>query len=189
MTKTKTPYAEALASAERLADVLRPSCERLLIAGSLRRKKPEVGDIEIVVIPRTEPVTDMFGEISGETSLLDAVLGVMGVERTKDGPKYKQFAYEGRQVDLFICSPETWPVIATIRTGSGEFSRWLVTERRKGGAKPSHMEVRDGLLIEAGKALPLVEERDFFAALGVAWVEPEDRTDDYAAQLWRGRRS
>src|SRR3990167_7360212 len=32
---------------------LSPFCERCEIAGSIRRRKPEVGDIEIVAIPKT----------------------------------------------------------------------------------------------------------------------------------------
>jgi hypothetical protein len=43
-TGAKIPYADALASAETLLAALEPYCTRLLIAGSLRRCKPEVGD-------------------------------------------------------------------------------------------------------------------------------------------------
>ena len=38
--------------ARKYVDLLAPFCERIEIAGSTRRKKPEVGDIEIVCIPK-----------------------------------------------------------------------------------------------------------------------------------------
>ena len=48
----KQPRAVVLPITERLVSILAPFCERIEIAGSLRRLKPEVGDIELVVIPK-----------------------------------------------------------------------------------------------------------------------------------------
>ena len=45
-----------LTTANRIAgqvvDLLRPHCHRIEIAGSIRRRKPEPSDIEIVVLPK-----------------------------------------------------------------------------------------------------------------------------------------
>lgn len=45
-----------LAAAQHIADraygALAPHCFRISIAGSIRRKAPEVGDIEVVAIPK-----------------------------------------------------------------------------------------------------------------------------------------
>lgn len=51
--------------AERLRDELAPYCERIEIAGSIRRRKPTVHDIEFVAIPRTEreEQRDLFGQM------------------------------------------------------------------------------------------------------------------------------
>ena len=48
----KYPHAEAQAIAQEVVEQLRPHCERIVVAGSIRRKKSEVGDIEIVAIPK-----------------------------------------------------------------------------------------------------------------------------------------
>jgi len=40
-------------AADQVAEQLRPFCKRLEIAGSVRRKAPEVRDLEIVCIPDT----------------------------------------------------------------------------------------------------------------------------------------
>ncbi len=45
---------KALEIAERTKKLLAPYCERIEIAGSIRRKKPEVKDIELVAIPKLE---------------------------------------------------------------------------------------------------------------------------------------
>ncbi len=39
--------------AEQLVESMQPYCERVMIAGSIRRGKPEVKDIEVCAIPRT----------------------------------------------------------------------------------------------------------------------------------------
>ena len=59
-SSTKHPRAKALAVARELTAALRPLCEpeRFIFAGSLRRLKPEVGDIELVYIPRVEMQSD-----------------------------------------------------------------------------------------------------------------------------------
>lgn len=44
--------SEALKIAEAVLKELGPHCERIAIAGSVRRRKPEVKDIEIVAIPK-----------------------------------------------------------------------------------------------------------------------------------------
>lgn len=47
-----TPFAEAMPDAEFLRTTLEPFCERIAIAGSLRRGCASVNDIEILFIPK-----------------------------------------------------------------------------------------------------------------------------------------
>lgn len=57
-------YLEARALAEKVCHQLVPYCEKIKICGSIRRRKKEIGDIDIVVLPKTKPVKDLFGMIS-----------------------------------------------------------------------------------------------------------------------------
>src|ERR1700741_385168 len=59
-SSTKHPRAKALAVAREITAVFQPLAEkdRFVFAGSLRRMKPEVGDIELVYIPRVEMRSD-----------------------------------------------------------------------------------------------------------------------------------
>lgn len=173
----KIPYRAALETAQALETSLTFVCERTLIAGSLRRRKSEVGDLELVVLPKLEPIIDMFGEVIGQRSLLDEALATIAPTRTKDGERYKQFTWEGMPVDLFIATRETWGCVATIRTGSADFTHWLVTNRRQGGGCPSHLKFHEGRLVDGAKALDTSEEQLLFQALEQDWIEPVERID------------
>lgn len=178
MAKTRLPLIEGLTIARRLRALLAPACERVEIAGSLRRCKSEVGDIELVCIPRRAP--NLLGE-PGESILSGLLLALLQdgllLPAGKNGPKYKQF-YWGElpalQVDLFITTPEEWGVRFALSTGSAEFNRRLVTTRQQGGLLPSCYEIRDNRVWFRNTVLPTPEEADLFKLIG-GWVSPEER--------------
>lgn len=76
-TKPKFAHALALAVAHELQAAMEAACDRIIIAGSLRRRKVQVSDVEIVYIAR-------FGEgfVPGELlpqyiNLADAAIADM----------------------------------------------------------------------------------------------------------------
>lgn len=73
----KVELAAARRMADRLLALLAPACERIAIAGSIRRGVPLVGDIEIVAMPRvtTEPAGDLWGEATTSVDHLAPALG------------------------------------------------------------------------------------------------------------------
>lgn len=162
-----------------MVEILVPECDRIEIAGSIRRQKPEVSDVEIVLIPK--PVGDLFGyPLFGAARITDA-LALEGYELTKNGEFFKQARVPNGTVmfDVFITTPAKWGVVYTIRTGSADFSHWLVTSRHHGGALPSNMQVKDGRLYLGDVKTPLdtPEEADFFKQIGVDWIPPELRIE------------
>ena len=177
-------HSAALRIAEGLVREFRPYCERMEIAGSIRRGKAEVGDIEIVAVPKLMAMYDMFGEQVGTRNELDHPLGWLLMNRArfvKNGPRYKQIALpEGIKLDLFlVLPPAQWGVIFAIRTGPAEFSRWIVTSRTLAGALPAGYKVKDGSvrrsLWEEGFTISMPEEIEFLNFLGLGWIEPEER--------------
>ena len=182
--KSKMPYDEAFALAYLLRQQLAPYCERIEIAGSIRRRKPECGDIELVAIPKIEPVVDLLGETVDQRSLLDQVLlDRYTVLKGKD--KYKQVLVDDVPVDIFIQpDPATWGVNFAIRTGSADFAKWLVTSRFDGGALPGNMRVEGARVWRQGAVLETPEEEDVFKAIGIRWIEPEERVNGF----WRRTR-
>jgi DNA polymerase/3'-5' exonuclease PolX len=178
----KVPYADAKKIADDLLVLLGNHFQRLQIAGSLRRKKEFVGDIELVGIPHAVLDPNSFwatpiSPIGGITSLMKT----FGYKAEKTGEKYIKFvSSHGMNVDLFMCTPETWGCIFMIRTGSAEFTRKMVTHKFYGGWCPNRLCFSNGRLLEyQGDVLvPLEtpEESFVFDELGLAYVPPEQRT-------------
>ena len=175
---TKVPYDEAKKIADELVVLLGGHFSRLEIAGSLRRKKEFVGDIELVGIPHA--VLDPNSFWATPISPIWAITSLMktfGYKAEKSGEKYIKFvSNHALNVDLFLCTPETWGCIFMIRTGSAEFTRKMVTRKYAGGWCPDHLYFRDGRLWNGGDVLYTREEEDVFDELGLAFIPPEQRS-------------
>lgn len=177
-------YAEA--AAKEIVELLAPAVVRIEIAGSIRRRKPDVKDIEIVCTPRLEDdPSQLFA--TQQHSILDARILKLHNEKSalafpdmdrKNGERYKRLQWQRAiGVDLFVVLPPAqWGPILTIRTGPADFSHRLVTSRSLGGAMPAGIRQDKGRLVQADFALDTPEETDFFAALGLPWIPPEERS-------------
>ena len=174
--KIKREYARAAAAAEQLMSEIEPYCERIEVAGSLRRHKPEIGDIEIVAIAK--PLLNLFGEPT-EGNEIDSWLYQRSIATTKNGSKYKQFEYEHEgeryQVDLFLAQPDNFGLIHMIRTGSAEFSKRMMTAQSYAGYLPAGLRVAEGHCWRNGAMVAVESEADLFALWNMATVAPEDR--------------
>lgn len=185
-TEKKLSLAHAVRWATNLTLEFKADCDRVELAGSIRRCAKEIGDIEIVCIPRVEVQgQDLLGE-GIEYRPLDVVLcNLCGQEVLKPLKgwkrgtlwKYAQFEYvkAGCKVDIFATDKDCWGVIYTLRTGPAEFSHRLVTPRRQNGLCPSHLRFRQGRIQSGLSLLDTPEEEDVFKALEVAWIPPEKR--------------
>ena len=171
----RLPYSEAMKLAEKMVAILSPSCQRIEIAGSLRRKKETIGDIEIVLIPR--PMTDLFGDVLFGSIRISSALAQEEFILNKDGMYFKQVLPSdgGLGFDIFLTTPEKWGCVFTIRTGSAEFSHKLVTKRSMGGYCPSNLNFKDGRIWNGDQVLDTPEEKDVFDTLGMKWIEPNLR--------------
>lgn len=183
-------WVRAYRIAEQYCALLEPGCKRIHIAGSVRRKKPEVDDIELVAEPNFAPVFNLFGDQVGERNLLHELLDALQADGQltlddqvrRDGLRYKRFAHMDHgamraiSIDLFIVTPPAqWGVIFALRTGPADYSHWLVTQRSKGGAMPAEAYCKDGAIWYDDIPLPMVDEREFFTFLDLEYIEPEKR--------------
>lgn len=153
--------SKAKAIAERVVEALRPFCERIEIAGSIRREKPEVKDIEVVCIPR---VRDMFG-------FINQVLKWKKVKGEPTGKYTQRILPEGIALDLFMARKDNWGLIYAIRTGSADFSHKVLAS----GWVANGYNSKDGTIHKNGKAFPMLEEEDVFAIAGIPYKEPFKR--------------
>lgn len=196
----RIPLAQAARLAEEVAWLLDPCCLRREIAGSVRRRKPHVGDIEIVAIPRLgEPMLDLFGNESGDgPDLLDRHVrqlledGMFAARpdingHTAVGTRYKRLLYRDAPLDLFTATEANWGQILAIRTGPGLFSKQLMSSRLQGGWLPVGVRSEGGQMWRGKAALEMPEEADVFALVGATVLEPWRRTDTVrlVAGEWR----
>jgi len=159
-------YHEALKIAQEVLEQLRPHCHRCEIAGSIRRKKDEVKDIEIVAIPKPYDI-GLFE--SGITTVVNRWKMVKG----KLPCKYTQrILPQGIKLDLFLADEMNWGYIYAIRTGSANFSHYILAKTwcKKGFKGDDGYLTRNGLVVEVR------EEQDLFDLIGLDYVAPEDRT-------------
>lgn len=179
-------HGEALRIANYMQNALFPYYERCQIAGSIRRMKDEVGDIELVATPKMLPIYDLFGQESGRRSMLDDRMVYQSFGKViKAGQRYVQVElWEGIKLDLFVVlPPASWGVILAIRTGPADFSKWIVTPRSKGGALPNGWRVEDGRVWDGQVSLDFQEEAKFLEWIGVGNVEPDKREAKW--NYWR----
>lgn len=172
--KVKFARSAALAIALEKYEILKPRCQRIEIAGSLRRRKREVGDIEIVAIPHFE--SDMFGNATADHSLNYFPWKDWGVLEL-NGPKQKKIMlFEGIQLDLFIVTPPAqWGWILLLRTGPDTYSKKMVTHKNKYGFMPGHLCSDEGRILDGKTPVPTPEEVDVYNLFNMPYLLPECR--------------
>lgn len=166
--------AKAQRIAESIVDLLKPSCDRIEIAGSIRRRKPTVHDIDIVCIPHS-------------TGQLSSSLRTLGSVRLA-GAKIIRVAMgfsKGIDLDLYIATPEIWATLLLIRTGSVNNNIRLCLCAKGLGMK---LHADGSGLFKLSPSIDLFgpaavrEERiagdteeSIYAALGLPYQEPQER--------------
>jgi DNA polymerase/3'-5' exonuclease PolX len=159
---------EAQKIAEEVLEELRPHCERIEIAGSIRRKKSTAGDVEIVAVAKPY-ATGIFED--GLAKIVNKWAKVKG-ELVYGLCKYTQRILPcGMKLDLFFATPENFGSIFAIRTGSADYSHKVLAR----GWTANGYKSEGGILIRNGEKFNVPEEKDLFRMAGVKWVPPEDR--------------
>ncbi|MBX3747299.1 MAG: hypothetical protein KF833_18475 [Verrucomicrobiae bacterium] len=164
---------------ERLAARLQPFSERMAVVGSIRRRRAEVGDIDLVAIPKVEQEPDLLGTVVTQRNLLAAEVGswcqAEGWPLTKDGSSYLSWIARGVQVDLWFATPAIWGSLLLCKTGSKEHNVWLCMRALDLGGKwnPHHGLYLDGRVVGEDEAL-------IYRALGLPFLDPILERDEPA---------
>lgn len=183
MTKRRYPLKAAEHIANDLAEALAPFCERICVAGSIRRRRSHVGDIEIVYVPKW--TRDLLG--APMQSLADVAIegivagGVLEPRPNKNGVpvwgsqnKLARHVESGIPVDLFSATQENWWNYLVCRTGPAESNVRIATAARQQGWQwnPysegfSHMT--------SSRTHAVTSEQEVFEFLKLPYQQPEDR--------------
>lgn len=185
--KKRWPHAIALTVASSIVEMLEPHCERIIIAGSVRRQKPSCGDVEILYIPKIEDAPDtmdMFRRIdlnlADQTILAMERAGILARRKNSKGSemfgaknKLMVHVETGIPVDLFTATEENWFNYLTCRTGPSESNIRICETAIKQGKKWHPYDVgfeKDGEMIRMNS------EQEVFEFVGLPYKQPEDRT-------------
>ena len=141
-----------------------PGCTRCAYAGSLRRMRETVGDVDVLA------TADDSAPLTAALTALPYVTDVIA-----SGPaKASVRTAGGLQVDLWVVPPEDWGAALVYFTGSKAHTVRLRTMAVKAGLKLSEYGlVRAG----DGAVVASASEEEVYAALGLPWIPPPLRED------------
>ena len=161
---TRTLLSEALATAETLITALREAVplHEASPAGSLRRGRETIGDIDLLVAADdTAAVVQAFVK-------LPAIAHV----ESSGGEKATAFLHSGMQVDLYVLPPAIWGAALQHFTGSRGHNisfREIALSQGLSFSEHGFKRQSDGVVI------PCATEQDVYTTVGLPWIPPELR--------------
>ncbi|MAH32982.1 DNA polymerase III [archaeon] len=138
---------------------------KIEIAGSLRRKKETIGDIDILVTSKNP--SKVMGFFTGMSDVKD----VLAKGHTKSSVRLS----EGLQVDLRIVDEKSYGAALLYFTGSKQHNITLRKIAIKKGMKLSEYGIFNK---KTDKMLAGKTEKDCYKKLGLSFIEPEIREEE-----------
>ncbi|MBA2631460.1 MAG: DNA polymerase/3'-5' exonuclease PolX [Chloroflexi bacterium] len=138
---------------------------RIEPAGSLRRRRPTIGDL------------DLLAAVDDPAAVIAALDDLPEVERVLSAGTDKSSIVlrDGPQVDLMVCTPAAWGTHLVHFTGNADHNialRGMALDRGWSLSEKGFKVIDDGsLLLDA-------EEADVYERLGLPWIAPELRRGD-----------
>ncbi len=181
--KTRFPLAQAEEVGQELVDLLLPACEKIEIAGSIRRRRPDVGDVELLCISRVGDTValgtnvHLLAEIEDliHRNVLQKRLNKAGRPNYGDWNRLMIHVASGIPVDIFRTTEANWGMAMVVRTGPAEWNVRMMTRFRKMGMQGHAGSQRGSGVTQGGVDVACRTEQDVFRLLEWRYREPEDR--------------
>ncbi|MFX1474870.1 MAG: DNA polymerase/3'-5' exonuclease PolX [Promethearchaeota archaeon] len=164
--RQRRPLSSAYHLAQKLLQILGEvsGVERIEPAGSLRRWRETVGDLDILIASeKPGPIMKAFTEISDVKQVL-----------AHGTTKSSIILSDGMQVDLRVVKPESFGAALQYFTGSKAHNialRRIAQKRKWKLSEYSLSDAKDGSIIAQRT------EAEIYEALGMPWIPPELRED------------
>ncbi len=140
-----------------------PSLDKIEVAGSARRWKPTVGDLDLLATATdSQEVLDCFVQ-----------LPMVGTIDSRGENKATVRLHNGLQVDLYVLEPKYYPSLLQHFTGSKAHNIKLRDRAIRMGYRLNEY----GLHHANGEPVPITSEEDIYRTLGLRWMPPEMRED------------
>ncbi len=142
------------------------------IAGSLRRSRETIGDIDILVAAKPEDAESIFDQFVNH----ELVVEILGRGDTKSSVRTEN----GRQVDLRIVKPNEFPAALMYFTGSKEHNIVMRQRARERGMALNEyglFKLNDQKETDFDQPVKTSSEEEIYEKLGLNFVPPEHRED------------
>jgi DNA polymerase (family 10) len=162
----RIPLHLALETAEEIVAELSAvtGCKRCAYAGSLRRMKETIGDIDVLVAAgRSAPFMDALAGLPSTAEVIAHGSKKTSVRTTK-----------GVQVDLRVLPPDSWGAGQQYFTGSKAHNIRTRTIAVRQGLKLSEYGLFE---VDSGRSVASRSEEEVYARLGLPWIPPTLRED------------
>jgi DNA polymerase (family 10) len=155
--------------ATKLMETLGPYCDKIAVAGSIRRRRPIVGDIDLVVLTRDPAALKARCK---QTCVTKTDGRENFICETSNGIQIDIFFAQHAQTELFNKVPGTWGSILLCRTGSIAHNIYLVEHAKTLGLTWNPYA---GVLDADYNILASETEEEIFATLKLEFIPPEER--------------
>ena len=168
--RERMTLAQAISVADEFAGALKklPEVKKIAVAGSLRRRKETVRDIDLLMI--SNKPKRVMGYFTG----LPAVVSVLAKGQTKSSVRTK----DDVQVDCRVESEKSFGAALLYFTGSRDFNIKL---RRMAASRG--LKINEYGVFRKNKFICGRSEDEIFKALGLSYIEPELREDTGEIEL------
>lgn len=146
-------------------------CTRSEIAGSIRRRRAEVADIDLVVLPKSPSAREAIMERCGRRAKLIKGGEQYVVFELANGFQLDLWFAHSGTADLFAPDPGNFGVLLLARTGSAMFNVWIADKARSLGL---HFNPHRGIL-RRNEIVASIDEADIFRVLQLDPIRPENR--------------
>ena len=167
-----------LKEAEKLAEqtkaAVEAQCEQIEVAGSIRRQKTKVHDIDFVVVAKSDAE---WQKISDKLKQLKAKPNCSGNSVIKAFVPCQNGFF---QVDFYCAKPSNFGIHLLVRTGSADHNMWLAGYAISKGMR---IKYSAGLIKDLG-VVAGETEKGVFEALGLPYPLPSEREIADSKPVW-----
>ncbi len=165
-TQERIPLIEAYSMAQDVVEYMKkaPGLKEISVAGSLRRMKETIGDIDILVSADKRD----WSKVHAHFVKYPEVQKILAKGETKSSVVLKN----GRQVDLRTVEPESWGAALQYFTGSKQHNIRVRDIAKEKGLKVNEYGV---FKADTGEKVGGEREEEVYELVGMQWIPPEIR--------------
>lgn len=163
--------------ARRLVEYLEARNIPVVVCGSVRRRRVKVRDLDLVVLAPIRKVITVLEDLDGQ-KIEKLAMDVTCLSNRDNVKKQVDFLINKIQVNVYVATKENHGAMVLFLTGSKTFNI-----RMRGHAKGLGYKLNQYGLWHNDELIAGRYERQIFTALGLQWMNPEQREFEDGGEL------